>query len=161
MKEVDQRIRKFVYRVRGRLREQKIVDDLLMAAGIGLGIGVILSLISLFVPFYYAVPLAAGIVVFSFITGIMIGIKHTPAPMEAALLADAKGHKEKLSTAFYLKGKDDAFSMLQKKDAVAITESFQIRKEFPLRLPVKRALIVFGLAALFTISSLLKTPARE
>lgn len=161
MKELDQRIRQFVYRVRGRLREQKIVDSLFMTVGIGLGFGVILSLISLFVPFYYAVPLAAGIVFFSFFTGIVIGIKHTPSPMEAALLADAKGHKEKLSTAFYLKGKDDAFSMLQKKDAVAITESFPIRKEFPLRFPVKRALIVFGLAVLFVVSSLLETPARN
>lgn len=161
MKDLDQRIRQFVYKVRGRLREQKIVDSLMIAVGTGLGIGVILSLFSLFVSFYYAVPFAVGIVAFSFLAGIVIGIRRTPSLMESALLADAKGHKEKISTAFYLQGKGDAFSLLQKKDAVVITESFQIRKEFPLQFSFKRGLIVCGFAVLFVVSDLLETPARN
>ena len=161
IKSLDNRIRQFVYKVRSRLREQKIINCLINAAGIGLGVGILLSVISLFVPFYYAVPLAVGIVVFSFIAGIVMGIRRTPTPMESALIADAKGHKEKLSTAFYLRGKEDSFSMLQKRDAVRITESFQIRKEFPLQIPVKRGLLVLGFAILFVVSSLLESPARD
>lgn len=161
IKSLDNKIRQFVYKVRGRLREQKIINYLINTVGIGLGIGIMISVISLFVPLYYAVPAAVLIEGFSFMAGIVIGICKTPTPMQAALMADAKGYKEKLSTAFYLRGKEDSFSMLQKRDAVRITEAFQIRKEFPLQLPLKRSLLVFGLAVLFVISSLLETPARD
>ena len=153
---LDQKIRHFVYKVRSRLRERKIINCFINAAGIGLDLGIFLSVISLFVSFYYAIPLAVGMVVLSSIAGIVMGVRRTPTPMEAALMADAKGHKEKLSTAFYLRGKEDSFSMLQKKDAVRITESFQIRKEFPIQFPLKRALLVMCLAVIFVISSLLE-----
>ena len=58
---MDSRIKRFVYRVRARLREQLIIDNLIKFAGIGLLIAVIISLISLVVPFYYAILVAAAI----------------------------------------------------------------------------------------------------
>lgn len=158
---MDNRIRKFVYQIRGRLREQQIVTNLIKFVSYGLIAAVILSLISMVVPFYYAVPIAAGIVIFFFLAGIMIGMRKTPSPMKAALQADAKGHKEKISTAFYLVGKEDPFSTLQKRDALKIMDHFLIRKEFPLRISLKRALLVLGLALIFGISIRIDTPARR
>lgn len=158
---MDHKIKQFVYRVRARLREQQIITNLIKYAGIGLFIAVILSFLSLVVPLYYAVPVAVGIVGICFAVGIIMGIHKTPTPMEAALRADAKGHKEKISTALFLKGKEDPFSILQKKDALKIVNTFQVRKEFPLRLKWKQVLIVVGLALVFVVSSLIDTPARE
>lgn len=158
---MDTKIKQFVYRVRARLREQKVIDSLLRITGIGLLLAVLISLISLVVPVFYAEIAAAGVIVLSFVIGVAAGIKKTPTPMEAALTADSKGHKEKISTAFFLAGREDTFSKLQKKDALGIIERFQIQKEFPLHLQAKPVLIVIGLALIFTISSLIDTPAKE
>lgn len=158
---MDIKIKQFVYRVRARLREQKMIEQLLKLTAIGLSAAVLISLISLVLPFYHAVPVAVGAVTVSFLLGVAAGIKATPSLMEAALTADSKGHKERISTAFYLTGKEDAFSTLQKKDALRIVNSFEIRKEFPIRLQWKSVLTVIGLAIIFTISSLIDTPARD
>lgn len=158
---MDNRIKKFVYQVRARLREQQIITNLIKLVGYGLIVAVILSVVSMVVPFYYAIPVASGIVILFFLTGIFIGLQKTPSPMKAALQADAKGHKEKISTAFFLAGKEDPFSTLQKRDALKIMDGFSIRKEFPLRVSLKRALLVLGLALIFGISSQIDTPARQ
>lgn len=158
---MDNRIRKFVYQVRARLREQQIITNLIKLVGYGLIVAVILSLVSMVVPFYYAIPVATGIVSLFFLAGICIGLRKTPSPMKAALQADAKGHKEKISTAFFLAGKEDPFSTLQKRDALKIMDTFSIRKEFPLKVSIKRALLVLGLALIFGISSRIDTPARQ
>lgn len=161
MERKDAGIRKFVYRVRSRLREQCIIDSVILTVTAGLGIGVILSLISLVVPFYYAVPLAAVVAIVSFAAGIFWGIRRTPSAQKAALLADAKGHKEKITTAFYLAGREDAFSALQKRDALRVIERFSVKKEFPLRLSWKRSAMICGLALLFVAGSLMDTPAKQ
>ncbi|MDE6759232.1 MAG: hypothetical protein K2J90_00985 [Lachnospiraceae bacterium] len=158
---MDHKIRQFVYRVRARLREQKIIENIIKFVVIGLLVAVILSFVSMMVPFYYAVPATAGIVGICFVAGIIMGIYKTPTPMEAALKADSKGHKEKISTAFYLEGKEDSFSTLQKKDALKVMEAFQVRKEFPLQLSWKQILAVLGLSLVFVACSMVETPARE
>lgn len=158
---MDIKIRQFVYRVRARLREQQIIENLIRFAGIGLLVAVVLSVVSLWIPFYYAVPAACGVVGFCFVLGVLAGIYRTPTPTEAALKADAKGYKEKISTAFFLRGREDTFSCLQKKDALALMEEFQIRKEFPLRLPWRRILVLLVLSLVFVVSSQIDSPARE
>lgn len=158
---MDIKIKRFVYRVRARLKEQQIITNLIKYAGIGLSVGILLSFLSMVIPFYYAVPAAAGVIIIFFIIGIIMGIRRTPSPMEAALLADARGHKEKISTAFFLKGKEDPFSTLQKRDALQIIERFQIRREFPIRFQWKQVLLLLGLALVFVTSTMIDTPARD
>lgn len=158
---MDSIIKQFVYRVRARLREQQIITNLIKFVGAGLLAAVVISLISLVIPFYYAVPVAVGIVAVFFIVGMIVGICKAPSLMEAALQADAKGHKEKISTAFFLQNKEDPFSVLQKKDALKVIEAFPIRREFPIHFQWKQVLLVFGLALIFGISSMIDTPARE
>ncbi|MCM1180897.1 MAG: hypothetical protein NC347_11610 [Clostridium sp.] len=161
MEQIELQIRKFVCRVRSRLREQSIVDYLPVMVEIGLGIGIVLSLVSLAVPFYYAVPMAVIIAAASFLMGLVLGIRKTPTMKQSALLADSKGHKEKISTALYLEGKEDVFAVLQKKDALRIVNQFEIKKEFPLRVSGKRFAVVLALAVLFVVSSCIDTPARD
>ncbi len=158
---MDKKIKKFVYRVRNRIREQSIIDYLTKSASGGMLIAVILSLLALFVPFYEAVFVAAIVIVFSFFAGMILGIKKTPNPMEAALYADAKGHREKISTAFFLAGKEEAFSSLQKKDALRVIDQFEIRKEFPIRIPVKMFIFLVVLSVVFVVSNMTLTPAKR
>ena len=56
---MDLKIKQFVYRVRARLKEQQIITNLIKYVGIGLSVGLLLSFISMVIPFYYAVPVAA------------------------------------------------------------------------------------------------------
>jgi len=158
---LDNQIKQFVHRVRGRLREQYIIDNLIKFARGGMLIAVIVSLIALIVPFYYAIIVAGIVLILSFFAGILWGIRKTPTPMQAALMADAKGHKEKISTAFYLSGKEDAFSQLQKRDAVRILEQFHIRKEFPIRIAWKQVGVLVSFTFVFVVSSLIDTPAKQ
>lgn len=97
---LDARIKQFVYRVRNRIRKQFIIDNLIKFVEGGMLIAVILSLIALVVPFYYAIVVATLVLIASFLMGIIWGMKRTPKPMKAALLVDAKGYQEKISTAF-------------------------------------------------------------
>lgn len=158
---MDGKIKRFVYRVRGRLREQLVIDNLIKFTGIGMLIAVVVSLIALVVPFYYGIVVATIVLVLSFCAGIIWGIRKTPSPMQAALMADAKGYQEKLTTAFFLQGKEDAFSQLQKKDAMRIVEQFQIRREFPIRIQWKQTAVLFLLTIVFVVSSLVDTPAKR
>lgn len=158
---MDSKIRKFVYRVRSRIREQLVINNLMKAVAIGMLVALTISLVALMVPFYYAIVVATGILMLSFFVGIVLGIRKTPTPMQSALMADSKGHKEKISTAFYLSGKEDAFSTLQKKDAVRIVEQFQIRKEFPIRVNWKPVAGILALTIAFVITSLIETPAKR
>lgn len=158
---MDTKIRQFVYRVRSRLREQLVVDNLIKFVIGGMFIAVFVSLVALVVPFYYAIMVATIVLVTFFFAGIIWSVRKTPTPMQAALKADAKGYQEKLSTAFFLVGKEDPFSLLQKKDALRIVEQFQIRKEFPIRLVWKRVGVMLLLTAVFVVTSLLDTPAKR
>lgn len=158
---MDEQIRKFVYRIRGRLREQQVVSNLVNWSACGLLAADVISLASLAVPFYYAAFSAAVIVALLFAAGAVIGICKTPKPMQAALQADAKGYKEKISTAYFLIGREDAFSRLQKKDALQVMEGFAVRKEFPVRLPGKRLALLAVLALVFALTIQVDTPARK
>lgn len=158
---MDIEIRRFVHRVRNRLREQCVIDNLIRFVCGGMLIATSISFISLWVPFYYAIPVASAVSVLSFFGGIIVGFVHTPTPMQAALKADAKGYQEKLSTALFLQGKEDAFSLLQKKDAMNMVKEFSVRKEFPLRLAWKRIGILFLLVGAFLISNMIDTPAKQ
>ncbi len=158
---MDEQIRKFVYRIRGRLREQQVVSNLVNWSACGLLAADVISLTSLVVSFYYAALSAAVIVALLFAAGAVIGICKTPKPMQAALQADAKGYKEKISTAYFLIGREDAFSRLQKKDALQVMEGFAVKKEFPVRLPGKRVALLAVLALVFALTIQVDTPARK
>lgn len=158
---MDIKIKQFVYRVRSRLREQCIIDNLITFAEGGMLIAVLVSLVALVIPFYYAILVATTVLVLSFFGGIIWGVRKTPSAMQAALMADARGHKEKISTALYLQGKEDAFSQMQKKDAIRIVEQFHIRKEFPIRVVWKQVGVLLLLTIVFVVSSLVDTPAKQ
>lgn len=158
---LDARMKQFISRVRNRIRKQCMIDNLIKFIEGGMLIAVILSLVALVVPFYYAIIMAVSVFIASFFMGIIWGVKMTPDLMKVALLIDAKGYQEKISTAFYLQGKEDVFSLMQKKDAMGIVARFHIEKEFPIRIEWKRVGILLLSIVVFVISSLLDTPAKQ
>ncbi|MDO5156043.1 MAG: hypothetical protein Q4D51_08755 [Eubacteriales bacterium] len=161
MMELDQNIKRFVTRVKKRQSEKSIITNLIEICTMGLIVANILCGIALIVPFYASIILAAIVIGGCVIAGWIRGIQRTPTMEQSALLVDAKGYQEKISTALFLNGRNDAFATLQKKDAIKITEHFDIRKEFPIRIGKKQMLVFISLAFLFLVCSTLDTPAKR
>ncbi len=158
---LDSRIKRLVQQVRSRLREQCIVDNLIKSVSVGMLLALSVVLIALFQPFYYAILVAAFLLAIAFVVGMVLGVRKSPSMTKVALLVDAKGYQEKISTALYLCGREDAFSVLQKQDALQSLEKFSVRREFPLKPSWKRMGVLLLLTILFVTCSILETPAKR
>ncbi len=151
----DRDILDFVTKVRRRQRKILIVKHSIVALAAGFLAAFIMGAVSLAEPFYYAVPAGLVIIAVSLAAGIVIGIIRTPSIEKAALLADEKGLRERVVTAISLRGRQDYFSMLQKKNTVAVIAGFSVTKYFPLTVNKKAAaLLVFSCTAFLIVSAL-------
>lgn len=159
--EQDKKISAFVKKIRGRLFWQVMIDTLLIWLAIGFFICLILSVVSMLVPFYYVFIFMAVTMALFLAAGIIWAFKHKPTPETAALRADANGCKEKIVTAYGLSGRDDAFSLLQKADACRVIDSYDIRSGFRFSFKPKRWIVFICLAALFAASTFVETDARR
>ena len=141
--------------------EQAVVDKVFVSLIAGLFLAVLLSVISLLIPFYYAIPIGIGAVLLALVIGIVWGVRRTPSLERSALAVDAKGNKERVITALGLAGREDTFSILQKTDALKVIEGFKIKNEFPLKLSLKKCGVFVMFAIIFGITGMLDTPARQ
>ena len=157
----DQIIWKFVHKVRRRIRGQVIRTTLCNAACVGLIVACGISFLSLCIPIYYAVVMEAAVLGCAVVAGIGLGIYRSPSLQQAALYMDRKGYQEKITTALYLRGKEDAFSTLQKEDAVHVIGTISVPKEFPVRISVKKACTFLGLVLLLLGSSMVDSQVRQ
>lgn len=157
----DRTIRKFVYKVRRKLRRQKVFGALCSSLFAGLLVAAVISGVSLCIPLYYADMIELVSIGISVCVGVICGIYRTPSLQQAALAADALGYQEKISTALYLQGKDDMFSRLQRKDALDAVRQIEIRKAFPLKVSKRKIGSLVLIAVVFAISCMVDSPVRE
>ena len=157
----DRTIRKFVYKVRRKLRRQKVFGALCSSLSAGLLVAAAISVLSLCIPLYYADMIEIVSIGISVCIGVICGIYRTPSLQQAALAADALGYQEKISTALYLQGKDDMFSRLQRKDALDAVRQIEIRKAFPLKVSKRKIGSLVLIAAVFAVSCMVDSPVRE
>ncbi|MCI5806623.1 MAG: hypothetical protein MR029_09885 [Clostridium sp.] len=157
----DRTIRKFVYKVRRKLRRQKVFGALFSSLFAGLLVAVVISGLSLCIPLYYAGMIELVSIGISVCVGVICGIYRTPSLQQAALAADALGYQEKISTALYLQGKDDMFSRLQRKDALDAVRQIEIRKAFPLKVLKRKIGGLVLIAVVFAVSCMVDSPVRE
>ena len=157
----DRTIRKFVYKVRRKLRRQKVFGALCSSLFAGLLVAVVISGLSLCIPLYYADMIELVSIGISVCVGVICGIYRTPSLQQAALAADALGYQEKISTALYLQGKDDMFSRLQRKDALDAVRQIEIRKAFPLKVSKRKIGGLVLIAVVFAVSCMVDSPVRE
>ena len=87
---MDKKIQKFVEKVRARLREQAVLDAVIMSVSGGLFLAMLISILSLWIPLYYAIPLSGGVVLLFFAAGIVWGITKTPSPEKSALMKSSR-----------------------------------------------------------------------
>lgn len=158
---LDVKIEERIKRVRRRLRGKSLGKYVLLGTAAGFFGSFLLSAITLFWPFYRMPYFIAAWMGIALAAGVVVGIKRTPSMEQAALMADAKGLAERLSTAWFLRGEQTSFARLQKQDALSHSQSLDIRKEFPIRIPLKAVGLVVLSGLLFLGSCFLDTPARR
>ncbi len=160
MKEKDQRILKFIKTVKRYVNRDVLVRNMHVFLVTGLGAFLLVSLISLFVPFYNALMYGALACAFTLIIGITYSIIKFKNKKQAALIADSKGLKERVSTAYEFMGREDIFARIQKEDTIRAISGFNIKEHFPLKLMWKWLLSAGLLIVCILVTSMIETPAK-
>ena len=157
MKEIS----KFICRVKRRMGWNKWLQLLfqwLIAAAL---VDVILSVIALFVPWYEVTYFMAVVLGIGFVGSVIAIIVTYPSNQEAALTADAHGAKESLITAYEMKEKTDAFSLLQRKQAFKFVCATSPKDVIKIRLKWKFPGIFAGICCLAIGILFIPTTAKE
>lgn len=161
MKQLDQFIKKNIVKARRWITLTMLVDYVMIGLLAGLGAGTIIMLISLFVPMYYAGLYATACLLIGLLTGCIITLVKRPNMTKASLMLDAKGFRERITTAYLATGKDDAFSMMVKQDAKAHLTGYSVAKAFPVKLQKKQTGALLCMAVIFLIAMQIETPAKQ
>lgn len=126
----------------------------------GLGLGLLVNSISLFVPLYGAERLAAAGLGIVCLVGVVYSIFRFPGKEKAAAALDKKGLKERVSTAWEQRNEDTVLGNLQRKDTLEKLNRFSLKESFPVKPFLKRYLWLLPLFALMTATAVLPSAAR-
>ena len=128
-KEKDRLILQFIKKVKNRLQGISMWKYMLMSAVTGLVIWALINAVALIFPVYGAVFYGAIVCMLVLVAGAIVAVLHFPTKKQAALAADSKGLKERVTTAYELMGREDIFSRIQKDDTVKAIKGFGNRNE--------------------------------
>ena len=129
-KEKDRLILQFIKKVKNRLQGISMWKYMLMSVVFGLVIWALVNAVALVFPVYAAVLYGAIVCLLVMVAGAIVAVLHFPTKKQAALAADSKGLKERVTTAYELMGRDDIFSRIQKDDTVKAIKGFDIKKRY-------------------------------
>ena len=127
---------------RHKLNLAKILENCVYYISFGALAAVLVEGISLFVPFYYANYFAAGCIGIGCLVGIVHALMTWADEKAAARKLDSFGLQERTLTAYENLDKEDAFTKLQRNDAVQMLKENENNICIPIR-PNTRHLLAF------------------
>lgn len=150
---------------RHKLNLAKILENCVYYISFGALAAVLVEGISLFVPFYYANYFAAGCIGIGCLVGIVRAVMTWADEKAAARKLDSFGLQERTLTAYENLDKEDAFTKLQRNDAVQMLKENENNICIPIR-PNTRHLLafIFSLVCVCTLAmvpSVAKEQAKE
>lgn len=150
---------------RHKLNLAKILENCVYYISFGALAAVLVEGISLFVPFYYANYFAAGCIGIGCLVGIVRALMTWADEKAAARKLDSFGLQERTLTAYENLDKEDAFTKLQRNDAVQMLKENENNIRIPIR-PNTRHLLafIFSLVCVCTLAmvpSVAKEQAKE
>lgn len=161
MGSLDKGIIYYLSRIKRRMGVENIIKFILLAVSYACGAGILLSIISFFIPIYGVYTKTAFLTVFSVILGTALAIIRRPMLSYAAMKADSLGLHERAITALELSGNESALSLLQKQDAIGYLEGFQYKKKIPLLPDKKYFIICFLLITALISTGFVKNPMNQ
>jgi len=150
----------FIVAVRKRLNSKLFMEFSISALVGGLSAWIIVNIISMIFPLYKAELYGALLIIPFLIGGVVYFFLHRYDNRQAALAADSKGLKERVTTAYEGMDRDDLFSQIQRRDALACISRFNIKEAFPLKFKRKKLIILAACLLLAVLTALIDTPAR-
>lgn len=150
---------------RRKLNLAKILENCVYYISFGALAAVLVEGISLFVPFYYANYFAAGCIGIGCLVGIVRAVMTWADEKAAARKLDSFGLQERTLTAYENLDKEDAFTKMQRNDAVQMLKENENNIRIPIR-PNTRHLLafIFSLVCVCTLAmvpSVAKEQAKE
>lgn len=161
MNKDDVIIERFIRKLRRHLTVQSVTDAAVPGGTAGFVIAIIISVLSMFIPFYHAGVCAVCAVCICVVTGAVYGFVKRPSMEKSALRADSLGYKERLVTAYGLAGEEGVFADAVRREAVAVTEQINPGRDIPHRVRWGRMTVFVLLACVFAATTFVDTDARR
>ena len=154
-------IEAYIRAVRRRMIFNLLTDRIVLGLCYGTMAGLLLGIISLIVPVYYASYIIVGCIACGAAGGVIYSCCHLPDLKRAALTADASGFGEALVTALELKKREDAFCFMQRKVTAGKVQKESPKTAVKLCFPWKAGLLFIGLCLMCTATTFIPAPARQ
>lgn len=151
----------YIKKVQKRVFLKEAAEILLWYLFGGFGIGILINVISLLVPLYAAWRFSAGAVLLLFFLGICYGALKFPRKKKAARFLDEKGLKERVTTALEQLEDDSEMARLQWQDTMERLKDFSVKESFPLKINIRKLLVLLGVLGTFAATALLPSKAKE
>lgn len=161
MNKDDVIIERFIRKLRRHLTVQSVTDAAVPGGTAGFVIAIIISVLSMFIPFYYAGVCSVCAVFVGVAAGAVYGFVKRPSMEKSALRADSLGYKERLVTAYGLAGEEGVFVDAVRREAVAVTEKVNPGRDMPHRVRWGQMAVFALLACVFAATTFVDTDARR
>ncbi len=161
MSKIDIEIIAFVEKVRRRIFAGKAINCGLVALSAALALGLLLAVLSRFVPIHSVYSKSLYMIIPALCLGSIYAFLRLPDRKKAALAADSKGLQERTITALELIGEDGGMAALQKQDALTHIRTFDLKKSVPIIVNHKYIAVVLILTAALALSAFLPNSMKE
>lgn len=151
----------FINRIRIKLNKNVMRGDVINCLMWGSFAALLVMLISLFVPFFWAAIVAGGLVISTIPIGVIQGIKHRKDDKAAALYIDSFGLKEQIITAYENQNFADKVCVLQRAQAENSLRNKAPEIKVPYQVPIKKLILFISAIILCFAAFLIPTPAKK
>jgi len=124
-------------------------------------ISAIISIISLWYPVPFLIRNIGYVYAAFSVIGIIIALFAHPGIDRLIETADSLGLRERVTTAWFLRSENTAIARLQREDAYKTVSETDFRKLYPLRFPVKPAIVLSMLLMISIASFMVPTYAKD
>lgn len=155
---LDEKIYKYLKKIKLRLQMVKLIRFMLYGILLGLSSCSIVTTLSLFLPITYLyvkliILFGLCLIIFAF-----IGVFSLPNEIDAAKLADKSGLKERAITAISLSASNNPFANIQKEDTLSHLQNFNYKNFISLK--PKKSLVSKILILIIIFTTTLFIPAQ-
>jgi hypothetical protein len=142
--------------LRNRMHFNRGLICIFASLGIAGIVTMVLAYASLLIPIPYLLRNMLYIFVAFASAGVLISVFSRPGKKALIKTADELGLKERLTTAWQLQGEQSAIARLQREDTFKAVSGTDFKKLYPIRFPVKFALVL-AVSLILTLASFMVT----
>lgn len=161
MDSLDKKIIYYLTGIKKRINTENTIKYILLAVSYACIAGILLSIVSFFIPIYEVYTKATLFILLSVVLGLVLAIIKRYGFTHAAMRADSLGLKERVITSLELSGDESAMSLLQREDALEYLRNLEYKKRVPLLPKKKYFFICFILITALITTGFIENPMKQ